>query len=410
MRLISVGPVAYEYAERRRTTWVFCLCPPVRWSPQSPDCCGALVGGREMIDPLGRLSAKLRARASKVLSRWGALVHAIPFVLAAVVPVFVLSVLTRVLGVDLGYGAVAETLMFPIIVGAAWGGGLGAVLVSAVAIAFISPTAAHEFLGLQKSVPIVAVWVFQAILFASFAAISSALFSWVGSPSRRGSGRSPKTGEQFEGYERVLASLANTVEVRDHHTQGHCERVARNALVLGRELDLSTAELSVLYWAARLHDLGKIAVPEYILLKSGRLTEEEFSEIRRHPSYGADLLASVSTSFRPIADVVRAHHERWDGLGYPLGYKGDEIPRLARIIAIVDVFEALTSERPYRSPMPASHALRYITNGSQTQFDPDLVGVFERLYNRGKIECAGTPSLGVLQGLGVSDTAAYLRA
>ena len=180
MRLISVGPVAYKYAERRRTTWVFCLCPPVRWSPQSPDCRGALVGGREMTDPLGRLSAKLRARASKVLSRWGALVHAIPFVLAAVVPVFVLSVLTRVLGVDLGYGAVAETLVFPIIVGAAWGGGLGAVLVSAVAIAFISPTAAHEFLGLQKSVPIVAVWVFQAILFASFAAISSVLFSWVG--------------------------------------------------------------------------------------------------------------------------------------------------------------------------------------------------------------------------------------
>jgi hypothetical protein len=362
-----------------------------------------------MIGLLGLLLAKQRARAGNLVTRWGVLVHATLFVLAAIAPSFVLSVLTRVLGVDLGYGAVAETLMFPILVGAAWGGGLGAVLVSGVAIAFISPMAAHEFLGLQKSVPIAAVWVFQGIVLASFAAISSVLFTMAGPRARRGRERRPKTATQFEGYERVLASLANTVEVRDHHTQGHCERVARNALVLGRELDLSTTELSVLYWAARLHDLGKIAVPEYILLKSGRLTEEEFSEIRRHPSYGADLLASVSTSFRPIADVVRAHHERWDGLGYPLGYKGDEIPRLARIIAIVDVFEALTSERPYRNPMPASHALRYITNGSRTQFDPGLVGVFERLYNRGKIECAGAPSPGVQHGVGMSDTAAYLR-
>ena len=293
-----------------------------------------------MIDLLEWLSPKPRARAGTRLTRWGTLAQATPFMLAALAPVVVLTVVARVVGVDLGYGAVAETLMFPILVGAAWGGGLGAVLASAVAIAFISPTAAREFLGLQGSVPIAASWAFQGIVFAAFATTSSVLFTRVGLPTRRARRRNPKTAAQFEGYERVLASLANTVEVRDHHTQGHCERVARNALVMGRELNLSGTEMGVLYWAARLHDLGKIAVPEYILLKNGRLTEEEFAEIRRHPSYGADLLASVSTSFRPIADVVRAHHERWDGLGYPLGYKGDEIPRLARIIAIVDVFEA----------------------------------------------------------------------
>ena len=143
-----------------------------------------------------------------------------------------------------------------------------------------------------------------------------------------------------------------------------------------------------------LHDLGKIAVPEFVLQKQGRLSEEEFSEIRRHPSYGADLLASVSTEFRPIADVVRAHHERWDGQGYPLGLHTDEIPLMARIIAIVDVFEALTSERPYREPMGPEHALEYIRNGAGTQFDPRIVPLFESLYERGGLVC----SSGVLGG------------
>lgn len=192
----------------------------------------------------------------------------------------------------------------------------------------------------------------------------------------------------LEGRDRVLESLARTVEVRDHHTQGHCRRVARNALALGTSLGLGANELEVLYWAALLHDLGKIAVPDYILLKNGRLSEEEFAEIRRHPAYGADLLTSVSASFREIADVVRAHHERWDGLGYPLGFRGVEIPRLARIIAVVDVYEALTSQRPYRSPMPPEQAVTYIAHGSGSQFDPSIVLAFERLAHEGLIECA----------------------
>lgn len=194
--------------------------------------------------------------------------------------------------------------------------------------------------------------------------------------------------EQLVGSERILESLARTVEVRDHQTQGHCRRVAKNALAVGRILGLSTENLNVLYWSALLHDLGKIAVPDYILLKNGPLSEEEYAEIRRHPSYGADLLTSVSNSFRPIADVVRAHHERWDGLGYPLGSRDVEIPLLARIIAVVDVFEALTSERPYRSPMPFEQALKYINHGAGSQFDPDIVAAFERLVASGVIERA----------------------
>lgn len=205
--------------------------------------------------------------------------------------------------------------------------------------------------------------------------------------------------EPLEGRERVLESLARTVEVRDHHTQGHCRRVAKNAVVLGRALSLTDEDLDVLYWSALLHDLGKIAVPDYILLKSGRLSDEEFSEIRRHAAYGADLLTSVSTSFRPIADVVRAHHERWDGLGYPLGSRGSEIPRLARIIAVIDVFEALTSERPYRRPLPADQALRYITKGAGSQFDPAVVAKFEELVGQGVVDWAVDPELSTIEEL-----------
>ena len=311
-------------------------------------------------------------------------------VLALLAPVIVL-IGTRLMGITLGYGAMAETMLFPILVGAAWGGGVGALAAGVIATAIMSPLALHQLLSVHESVLTPGLWVFQGAVFATFAGTSAAVMA---RPSQIQDHNGVANGQEtaFEGYQRVLASLANTVEVRDHHTQGHCERVARNALVMGRALGITAREMSVLYWAARLHDLGKIAVPEYILLKSGRLTEDEFSEIRRHPAYGADLLASVSVAFRPIADVVRAHHERWDGLGYPLGLKGEEIPRLARVIAVVDVFEALTSERPYRSPMPATQAMQYIRNGSRTQFDPELVTAFERLYERGEIERAGAPS------------------
>jgi HD-GYP domain-containing protein (c-di-GMP phosphodiesterase class II) len=129
-------------------------------------------------------------------------------------------------------------------------------------------------------------------------------------------------------YTRVLSSLALTVEVRDENskgTKGHCERVAHNSLLMGTALGFNKQQLELLYWGAMLHDLGKIAVPEYILLKPGPPTEEEYSQIKRHPGRGAELLMSISAElsgeafFAPLADAVRAHHERWDGAGYPLG-------------------------------------------------------------------------------------------
>lgn len=208
-------------------------------------------------------------------------------------------------------------------------------------------------------------------------------------------------------YTRVLASLALTVEVRDENTKGHCERVAHNALMMGEALGFSEKQLEILYWSAMLHDLGKIAVPEYILLKPGALSEEEYDEIKRHPACGAELLESISPDFAPIAEIVRTHHERWDGLGYPLGLQGEDIPLMSRIIAIVDVFEALTSARPYRQPIAADKALVYIQESAGYQFDPTLVPLFERLYRAGKLKMAqrelvsaeDSLSVGVEQGL-----------
>jgi len=189
-------------------------------------------------------------------------------------------------------------------------------------------------------------------------------------------------------YTKMLSSLANTVEVRDRHTQGHCERVAKNARVVGKSLGLSKDQQDTLYWSALLHDLGKIAIPEYILQKDSKLTVLEYAEVKRHADYGANLLASVSTEFKEIADIVRSHHERYDGNGYPNGLKADEIPLAGRIISIIDVFEALTSRRPYRQPMRPADALDYIKANAGKQFDPDLVGVFETCYVNSDICCS----------------------
>lgn len=307
-------------------------------------------------------------------------------------PVILLGV-ARVAGVHLGIGLYTQLWLLPILVGAIrWGlaGSLGFAVLGLVAL---NPPIADAVVsrGLHVST---AQWLAQFLFYGVVVLAIQLLLAGRGSAvvvRFRTTSIDEAGGVSTQSdSDRVLASLANTVEIRDHHTQGHCRRVARNAVVMGVALGLSNDDVRTLHWAATLHDLGKIAVPEYILLKSGRLSEEEYAEIRRHPMYGADLLASVSQAYRSIADVVRAHHERWDGLGYPLGLKREEIPRMARLIAVVDVFEALTSERPYRSPMPEVQALQYIKNGAGTQFDPGLVNLFVELYQAGKIECAST--------------------
>jgi|FLYL01.1.fsa_nt_gi putative nucleotidyltransferase with HDIG domain len=184
---------------------------------------------------------------------------------------------------------------------------------------------------------------------------------------------------------KTLKAFASLVELRDEQTSGHCERVAHNACVVGEALGLARQELDTLYWAGILHDLGKVATPAEILLKPGRLTPAEYEEIKRHATVGAELITSISADFAVIATGLRSHHERWDGKGYPEGLQGTDIPIFGRILGVVDVFEALTSKRPYRDPLPPDEALAYLKSESGTHFDPAIVETFETLYREGKI-------------------------
>lgn len=197
--------------------------------------------------------------------------------------------------------------------------------------------------------------------------------------------------EISEGYGRILRTFSRLVSMRDESTGGHCDRVALNAVTVGDALGLSADELHNLYWAGILHDLGKVVVPAPILLKPGRLTDEEYRRIKEHVTYGADLLVSASPNFERIAEAVRAHHERWNGSGYPDGLRSEEIPLAGRILAVVDVFEALTSERPYRGPRRPEDALAYLRRNAGVEFDPRVVEVFEDIFSAGKIQVVGLP-------------------
>ncbi len=176
-----------------------------------------------------------------------------------------------------------------------------------------------------------------------------------------------------QGYVRLAPVFPR--RLRDHWLEGHAAEVAELALDLGRALGLSSSALLELELAARLHDVGKRAMPESILSKPGPLSEVEWSVMRRHPEWGAGMLADVP-GLEEVADAVHAHHERWDGSGYPLGIEGEDIPLASRIVAVCDAFSAMTADRPYRSARSAGDALGELQRGAGSQFDPAIVGAF----------------------------------
>jgi diguanylate cyclase (GGDEF)-like protein/putative nucleotidyltransferase with HDIG domain len=176
---------------------------------------------------------------------------------------------------------------------------------------------------------------------------------------------------------RAMESLAIAIDAKDQTTQGHVRRTRLYATELGRLLRVSHAEMEALEAGALLHDIGKLAVPEYILNKPGKLTAAEFEKMKVHASVGADIVGRIGFPF-PVEDLVRSHHERWDGTGYPSGLRGEEIPLVARIISVVDFYDSTRCDRPYRAGMSREESLALLRRESALSFDPLVVEAFVR--------------------------------
>ena len=163
--------------------------------------------------------------------------------------------------------------------------------------------------------------------------------------------------DALDSAEAAFMALALTIEARDPTTSGHCERMARHVVMLGEAIGVSPADLNSLHRGAYMHDIGKVGIPDSVLLKPGPLTAEEFELMKRHTEIG-DRLCEPLQSLRQVRPIIRSHHERIDGSGYPQGLRGDDVPLLAQIVSIVDVYDALTSQRPYRGPLSPDEAAR----------------------------------------------------
>jgi HD-GYP domain-containing protein (c-di-GMP phosphodiesterase class II) len=176
----------------------------------------------------------------------------------------------------------------------------------------------------------------------------------------------------------AIDALAMLVDARDSYTGTHAQDVSRLAHAVALQLGLGAGEAQLISVAARLHDVGKVAVPDAILRKQGTLTEEEWAIMRTHPVVGAEVVGLIP-ALRPIAPIVRAHHERVDGSGYPDGLPAREIPLGARVIAVADAFSAMTSDRPYRTALAHDVALLELRTNAGTQFDPAVLDAFEAI-------------------------------
>jgi putative two-component system response regulator len=195
----------------------------------------------------------------------------------------------------------------------------------------------------------------------------------------------------------TLQRLALAAEYRDDGTRQHTERVARTSRAISERLGLPADQTSLIYRAAPLHDVGKLAIPESILLKPGRLTSREFEQVKGHTTTGGAILAGSSSQVLQTAEeIALTHHEWWNGHGYPAGLAGEEIPVSGRIVAVADVFDALTHERPYKDAWPIDQAVDEIRSLRGSQFDPDVVDVFMELDPDAMVNLPdGAPLVGV---------------
>lgn len=185
--------------------------------------------------------------------------------------------------------------------------------------------------------------------------------------------------ENFELYHDIIQCLVGALEAKDLYTRGHSIRVGDKAYELAKKIGIQGEELEIIHIAGHLHDIGKIGVPDKILNKKGKLTNNEWKAIKRHPEIGSNILKN-SHKLKIISKLVLHHHERWDGKGYPHRLKGENIPLGSRIIAICDSIDAMTSRRPYRKPIPWDICKEEIRKNKGIQFDPFLVDAMEGLW------------------------------
>lgn len=200
--------------------------------------------------------------------------------------------------------------------------------------------------------------------------------------------------QEHELFEQTALALASAIDAKDKYTHGHSSRVALYSAQIAKEAGKSEEECEMIYFAALLHDVGKIGIPDSIINKDGKLTDEEFAQIKMHPVYGNEILSRIRRS--PYLSIgAHYHHERYDGRGYPDGLKGDDIPEIARIVGVADAYDAMTSKRSYRDPIPQDKVREELVKGMGTQFDPEFAKIMQHLidldteYNM-KEQLAGT--------------------
>lgn len=210
--------------------------------------------------------------------------------------------------------------------------------------------------------------------------------------------------EQKKICEMAARTILHALDCKDHYTYGHSTRVAYFSLTLGREIGLDEDELYDLELSALFHDIGKIGVPDSVLNKPSRLTEDEFLQMKSHPEKSYEILQGF-THFEKVATFAKYHHERWDGRGYPDGLKGEDIPLFSRIILIADTFDAMTSTRVYRKGLDYEIAYEELEEFSGSQFDPDLAKAFVRAMKKEEAKQEKTFTLTIIDGLFKKDAA-----
>jgi HD-GYP domain-containing protein (c-di-GMP phosphodiesterase class II) len=217
--------------------------------------------------------------------------------------------------------------------------------------------------------------VFNHVDDAEFGTVEASLLNSVGAMLGIHSANSDLYHQQAEFLASVVRALTSAIDAKDPYTCGHSDRVARISVRLAKEMGCSKEVLHTLYMAGLLHDIGKIGINDAVLCKPGKLTDEEFEHIKQHPELGYRILADIK-QLSNVLPAVLHHHEQWDGRGYPFKLASDQIPQIARIVAVADAYDAMTSDRPYRPGMPIQKVDEIFKNGTAKQWDPRVVEAF----------------------------------